>query len=156
MLRTVLAVLFSLIAAGAALAQGEKRLGSTDIAGTWRGQWMSQAGSVYAATLVLRAMPNGTIDGNFAWVLEKSSRPEDQGKIGKDGVEYVSGRANTTARTVNLSGTSKNDPYGVVYLDRYKMVISDDGLVMGGLSENQGDWKGQIVLFRVVNDTRGR
>jgi hypothetical protein len=62
--------------------------------------------------------------------------------------EYVSGRTNTTARTVTLAGTRKDDPNEVIGLDRYKMVVSDDGRVMGGITWNHGDWMGQIILRR--------
>jgi hypothetical protein len=147
--RLILAFLFALLFAIPATAQGEKPLTTTDLSGTWQGQWTSPAGFLYAAMLTLKVTPDGLASGDFTWILKRSPRPEDQSKLSMFGTEYVSGRTNTTARTVTLMGTRKDDPKNVIGLDRYRMVVSDDGAVMGGITENHGDWQGQIILSKV-------
>jgi hypothetical protein len=148
-MRFVLALLIGLLAAAApAFAQNEKPLSTLDLSGTWQGNWVSPKGYLYTTTLSLRVTSDGLASGSFAWVLKRSPRPEDQRLLGSGATEYVSGRTNTTARTVTLAGTRKDDPDGVIGLDRYKMVLSDDGRVMGGITYNHGDWQGQIVLAK--------
>jgi hypothetical protein len=152
MMRLALALLLALFSIAhsivPAVAQAEKPLPGADVSGTWNGQWSSPSGFLFTATLTLKVEPDGRASGNFAWVLRRSPRPEEQAKLGKGGVEYVSGHADTAARTVTLAGTSKDDPDHVLGLDRYRLVLSDDGHVLGGISENHGSWLGQIVLTR--------
>jgi len=147
-MRALVAMLAGLAFALPAVAQSEKPLSTLDLSGTWRGQWISPPGFLYAAILTLRVGADGLATGSFAWTLMRSPRPEEQSKLGMGATEYVSGRTNTTARTVTLAGTRKDDPNGVIGLDRYKMVVSDDGRTMGGITWNHGDWQGQIILSR--------
>lgn len=147
-MRFILALLVGLLAAAPCLAQNEKPLSTLDLSGTWQGNWISPKGYVYATTLNLRVSSDGLASGSFAWVLKKSPRADEQAKLGMGATEYVTGRTNTTARTVTLAGTRKDDPDNVIGLDKYKLVISDDGRVMGGITWNHGDWQGQILLVR--------
>ena len=147
-MRALLALLVGLLLAGPATAQSEKPLAAADLSGVWQGQWISSRGFLYTTILTLRVGTDGLATGSFAWTLRRSPRPEEQSKLGMSATEYVSGRTNTTARTVTLEGTRKDDPNSVIGLDRYKMVVSDDGKVMGGITWNHGDWQGQIVLSR--------
>lgn len=149
-MRHILALLAALLFAFPAAAQGEKSLTTTNLSGTWQGQWTSPAGFLYAAVLTLEVTSDGLARGDFNWILKRSPRPAEQSKIGMSGTEYLSGRTNTTARTVTLAGTRKDDPNNVIGLDRYKMVVSDDGRVMGGITDNHGDWQGQIILSKVT------
>ena len=149
MMRAVATVLFALIACvSAAFAQAERPLVASDLVGTWQGQWTSPSGHLYATTLTLRVTPTGAAEGSFAWTLKRSPRPEEQGKLGMSGTEFVSGQANLAARTLTLMGTRKDDPNNIIGLDRYRVVVSDDGRVMGGITENYGNWQGQILLSR--------
>ena len=145
-MRVVVGVLLALMAIFPAFANDEKRLTPGELSGTWSGQWTSPKGLVYAATLDIQIRQDGFANGSITWVLKASPRPEDKARLEKTAIEYVSGRTNMTARTMTLAGTRKDDPENLIELDRYKMIISDDGLVMGGLSHNRGDWLGQIVL----------
>ncbi len=147
-MRIIVGVLLALMAALPAFANDEKRLTAGEMSGVWTGQWTSPKGFVYAATLDIQIRQDGFANGSLTWVLKQSPRAEDRARVGKTAIEYVSGRTNMTARTMTLAGTRKDDPENLIELDRYKMVISDDGRVMGGLSLNRGDWLGQIVLTR--------
>lgn len=147
-MRVLLALLLGLLIAGPAVAQTEKPLTTADISGTWQDEWTSARGFLYSAVLNLRVSPDGLATGSFTWTLKRSPRPEEQAKLGLGATEHVSGRTNTTARTVTLAGTRKDDPHTIIGLDRYKMVVSDDGRVMGGITWNHSDWLGQIILRR--------
>lgn len=147
-MRALLALLIGLLLAGPAAAQPEKPLKAADLSGRWQGQLTSPLGFLYETVLTLRVGSDGLATGSFAWTLKRSPRPEEQSKLGLSATEYLQGRTNTTARTVTLEGTRKEDPQTIIGLDRYKMVVSDDGKVMGGITWNQGDWMGQIILSR--------
>ena len=149
-MRIVFAFLAALLFAFPATAQSDKPLTTADLSGTWQGQWTSPSGFLYAAVLTLEVSADGLARGDFNWILKRSPRPAEQSKLGMSGTEYVSGSTKTTARTVTLAGTRKDDPNNVIGLDRYKMVVSDNGRVIGGITENHGDWQGQIILTRVT------
>jgi len=149
LVRIVLTIFAALLLAFSGPAQSEP-LTTMDLSGTWQGQWTSPAGFLYTTTLTLKVTPDGLATGNFVWMLKRSPRPDEQSKLGMTGTEYVSGRTNTTARTVTLAGNRKDDPSNVIGLDRYKMVVSDDGRVMGGITDNHGDWQGQIILSKAA------
>ena len=105
-MRALLALLVGLLLAGPATAQSEKPLAAADLSGVWQGQWISSRGFLYTTILTLRVGTDGLATGSFAWTLRRSPRPEEQSKLGMSATEYVSGRTNTTARTVTLRGRS--------------------------------------------------
>ncbi|MDP3158806.1 MAG: hypothetical protein Q8N31_02220 [Reyranella sp.] len=152
MVRSTLVALLALIALVPALspvtAQTERRLTARDLSGMWQGQWVSAAGYLYTTTLTLAALPDGSVEGHFAWVLKRSPRADEQAKLGMGATEFTTGRADFAARTVSLNGTNKDDPNNVIGLDRYRLTVSDDGRVIGGITWNNGNWQGQILLSR--------
>ncbi len=147
-MRATLALLLWVLLIAPALAQGG--LSAADLSGTWQGHWVSPTGFIYDTTLTLKVAPDGAANGAFAWVLKRSPRPEEQAKIGNAATEYVSGRIDAAAHTVALQGIRKDDPNSVIDLDAYRMMISDDGRVMGGITHNHGNWQGQIILNRTA------
>lgn len=152
-MRSILVALLALIALvpgpSPAAAQTEARpLTSAELSGTWRGQWTSATGYLYATTLTLSVAPDGKAEGRFAWVLKRSPRADEQSKLDLGAMEFVSGRADFAARTVSLNGTHKDDPNTVIGLDRYRLVVSDDLRTLGGITWNHGNWQGQILLTR--------
>lgn len=62
--------------------------------------------------------PDGKAEGRFAWVLKRAPRTEQQAKLYLGAMEFVSGRADFTARTVSLNGTHGDDPITVIGPDR--------------------------------------
>ena len=151
-MRTALAALLALIVLVVAdrptAAQTKPPLPIDDLAGEWRGQWISPSGYLFTTTLTLKVAPDGAAEGRFLWVLRRSPLPEEQRKLGMEATEFVSGRVDATARTASLAGTRKDDPNDVIFMDLYRLVVSDNGRTMGGLTRNLGDWDGQIFLQR--------
>ena len=147
--RAALAALLLLIASTLpGLAQTKPDLPANDLTGEWQGSWISPSGYLFTTTLMLQVSPNGAVNGTFVWTLKRSPLPEEQRKIGMAATEYVSGRFDAAAGTLVVAGTSKNDPHDVIFTDRYRLVIADNGRTMGGLSRNLGDWDGQLFLAR--------
>jgi hypothetical protein len=144
-----LAALFVLIASALpAIAQTKPDLPATDVAGAWQGRWISPSGYLFTTTLELQVAPDGMAIGTFVWVLRRSPLPEEQSKLGLAATEYLSGRFDRGAGTLVIAGTRKDDPHDVMFMDRYRLIVSGNGRTIGGLSRNLGDWDGQLFLAR--------
>lgn len=137
-----------LVLAASAAAQTKPSLPVSDLAGDWHGQWTSPSGSLFAATLSLKVAPDGIADGQFVWTLKRSPLAEEQRKLGMSAIEFVSGKVDSAAGTVSLAGTRKDDPNDVIFTDRYRLVVGENGRTLGGVSRNLGDWDGLIFLQR--------
>ncbi|MDP2330338.1 MAG: hypothetical protein Q8M19_06540 [Reyranella sp.] len=144
-----LAALLVLIASALpAIAQTKPDLPATDVAGEWQGQWTSPSDYLFTTALTLQVAPDGMASGTFVWVLKRSPLAEEQRKLGLAATEYMSGRFDPVASTLVVAGTRKDDPHDVIFMDRYRLIVSGNGRTMGGLSRNLGDWDGQLFLAR--------
>jgi hypothetical protein len=47
-----------------------------------------------------------------------------------------------------LNGYKLDDPEHILVLDKYRLAVSDDGKVLGGLTFNNGAWTGQFIAIR--------
>lgn len=144
----LLAALALLALAASAYAQTKPPLPVSDLAGEWHGQWTSPSGYLFAATLSLKVAPDGIADGRFVWTLKRSPLAEEQRKLGMSATEFVSGKVDSAAGTVTLSGTRKDDPDDVIFTDRYRLVAGENGRSLAGISGNLGDWDGLVFLQR--------
>jgi hypothetical protein len=132
----------------AAFAQTKPALPTNDLNGRWHGQWTSPTGYLFTATLDLKVLADGAAEGRFIWTLKRSPLPEEQRKLDMSATEFVSGKVDSAAGTVNLAGTRKDDPNDVIFTDRYRMVVGENGRTLGGVSRNLGDWDGLVFLQR--------
>ncbi|GEP59532.1 hypothetical protein [Reyranella soli] len=144
----LLATLALLVLAVSASAQTKPPLPVSDLAGEWHGQWTAPTGYLFTATLSLKVAPDGIADGQFVWTLKSSPLAEEQRKLGMSAIEFVSGKVDSAAGTVSLAGTRKDDPNDVIFTDRYRLVVGENGRTLGGVSRNLGDWDGLIFLQR--------
>lgn len=144
----LLAALALLVLAASASAQTRPPLPVGDLAGDWHGQWTSPSGYLFTTTLSLKVAPDGIADGQFVWKLERSPLAEEQRKLGMSAIEFVSGKVDRAAGTVTLAGTRKDDPNDVIFTDRYRLVVGENGRSLAGVSGNLGDWDGLIFLQR--------
>ncbi|MFI5002057.1 MAG: hypothetical protein ACHQK9_19420 [Reyranellales bacterium] len=147
-MRLFLAALLVLAAIVPASTQTKPPLPADDLAGEWRGQWTSPSGYFFTTTLKLQVAADGTAQGQFVWLLLHTPLPQESKKLGMHGTEFVSGRVDKAAKSVTLAGTRKEDPDDVIFTDSYRMIVSENGRTMGGVSRNLGDWDGQIFLAR--------
>ncbi|MBY0322560.1 MAG: hypothetical protein K2X72_27835 [Reyranella sp.] len=144
----LLAALTVLLLAVSASAQTKPPLPVSDLAGEWHGQWTAPGGYLFTATLSLKVAPDGIADGQFVWTLKRSPLAEEQRKLDMSAIEFVSGKVDSAAGTVTLAGTRKDDPNDVIFTDRYRMVVGENGRTLGGVSRNLGDWDGLVFLQR--------
>jgi hypothetical protein len=142
------AALALLVLAASASAQTKPPLPVSDLSGEWHGQWTSPSGYLFTTTLFLKVAPDGTADGRFVWTLKRSPLAEEQRKLGMSATEFVSGKVDGAAGAVTLSGTRKDDPNDVIFTDRYRLVVGENGRSLAGVSGNLGDWDGLVFLQR--------
>ena len=129
------------------------------VTGAWRGIFTDPAGFVYTAEMTLETGPgcktcavvgDGSIRGKIVWMLRKTpanATPELAAKVGMTGTELVKGKRKGEGLLV-LNGYQKDDPNNIIGLDQYRLAISDDGKVIGGITLNYGPWTGQLFAVR--------
>lgn len=130
-----------------------------NVAGEWRGMWTNPEGLVYTATMTLETGPScktcavisdGSIRGKIVWTLRKAGpnvTPESADIVGMTDTELVKGEMKGDGLVV-LNGYEADDPTHLKGVDQYRLAISDNGKVMGGITLNGGSWTGQFIAVR--------
>lgn len=113
---------------------------------TWNGQWISERGYQFEARMELDVDRSGAVQGRIQWTWTKSPLPEDKPKLGSRGVEYVWGRYDAGSRLLRIEGYRRDDPKFVLGVDKYRLVLVDDGSTLAGPTENHGTWGALFVL----------
>lgn len=121
----------------------------TEIIGQWQGQWSSPYGTIFSSNLYLESTnrSNG-VQGQINWTMKSTPQQSKQSKIGLTAVEYVRGSYNQETRMLTLEGYRKDDPNSIITLDKYRLVIAEDGRSLGGATWNHGGWRGKLSLNR--------
>lgn len=125
------------------LAQGQPAF-----VGNWQGEWSNPGGYIYTADMQLSAASDGSILGKIHWVLKQSPNADEQAKLGMSGTEFVSGTYDSDSRVLSFEGVSKTDPNNILGLDNYKLLLAENSNVMGGITSNNGSWRGVFSLTR--------
>ena len=145
--------------AGLVLLGGLANAQTVNVAGEWRGIWTDPTGYAFTVTITLETGPgcktcapagNGSIRGKIVWTLRKTpanATPELAAKVGLTGTELVKGERKGEGLLV-LNGYQKDDPNHIIGIDQYRLAISDDGKVIGGITLNYGPWTGQLFAVR--------
>ena len=120
--------------------------------GNWQGEWSDSVGYIYTADMQLTSASDGSILGKIQWTLKQSPRAEEQSKLGKTGTEFVSGTYDSGSRVLMFEGISKTDPDNILGLDKYKLLLADNSNVIGGITWNNGSWRGVFSLTRSGHD----
>jgi hypothetical protein len=85
------------------------------------------------------------IDGYILWTLEESPVPSERDKIGLQAKEFVRGTFDAKTRVVKLKGYRRNDKYGIIGLDEYKLTLSADGKHLYGKTKAEyNSWAGRM------------
>jgi len=132
---------------------------SGSVAGDWRGIWTNAAGDVFSARITLEqgaackdcATRSTAVQGKIVWMLRKvgaKAPPEDAEKIGTVLTEKVKGENKGDGLLV-LNGYEADDPNVLKGIDQYRLAISDNGKVIGGVTLAGGTWTGQFLAVRI-------
>jgi hypothetical protein len=130
-----------------AVAQTNSAAEHAPVAGPWRGMWKG-GDFLYEAEMTLNVSPAANVEGSIGWTLRASPRPNEASKIGMKGIEYVRGKFYPDVGLLILDGYRKDDPNGILGLDKYRLVVSPTGKILGGITQEHGDWGGQFFLTR--------
>jgi hypothetical protein len=117
-----------------------------DLAARWIGYWTAPEGWIYRADTVLEVDNDNAVTGVIQWTLLKSPRPEEQAKLGLTGTEHVQGTFLPEAGAVRMEGVSLDDPNHILGVDKYRLILSDDAMTLGGITFHGGTWNAQILL----------
>ena len=93
----------------------------------------------------------GRIQGKIVWTLRKAgsnSSPESADKVGTMATELVRGEMKGNG-LLALNGYEADNPTHMKGTDQYRLAISDNGKVVGGITLNGGSWTGQFIAVRV-------
>jgi hypothetical protein len=132
---------FSSPASAVAVPVGPKIDPNLSPSGNWAGDWSSK--STYFTATANLTETSGQVSGQIVWTLARTSNPKKTGKIGSTATEYVQGTFNPATRVVALRGVRKDDPNGIVILDRYNLSLAENNRTLSGRSIN-----GNFVLRR--------
>jgi hypothetical protein len=129
---------------------------TSSVTGEWRGIWTNPAGLVYTAEMTLETGPScktcavvseGGIRGMIVWTLRKAGTNATPEPGGATFTELVKGELKGSELLV-LNGYEADDPAHMKGTDQYRLAISDNGKVVGGITLNGGDWTGQFIAVR--------
>lgn len=105
--------------------------------GRWSGDWTS-SNAYYTAVVVLKDNGGGKFTGEIYWTLQRHSNPQKSYKVGATATEYVQGTFNPATRAIVLGGYRKDDPQGILVLDKYNLVLAENNQSLGGVSKSNG------------------
>jgi hypothetical protein len=126
------------------------------VTGEWRGIWTNPAGMVFTAAMTLETGPGcktcaviseGGIRGKIVWTLRKAGTNATAETTGTTFTELVKGELKGDGLLV-LNGYEMDDPTHMKGIDQYRLAISDNGKVVGGITLNGGSWTGQFIAVR--------
>ncbi|MFQ6070086.1 MAG: ankyrin repeat domain-containing protein [Candidatus Aminicenantales bacterium] len=105
---------------------------NVSLSGKWEGKWTNLEGYLYNFVANFKIGFNNRVEGLIEWGLRYSPRSEEQIKTGYKAMEYVQGSYNPDTRRVSLKGYKEDDPYGIINIKNYTLIISIDGKTLGG------------------------
>lgn len=109
--------------------------------GDWTGDWNTEKTS-YMATAKFNEQ-NGEVSGQIVWTLKQTTNPKKIDKIGTSAVEYVEGKFDPQTKLLTFNGVRKDDPNGIIILDKYNMSLAENNQTLMGVSIN-----GKFILKR--------
>ncbi len=116
-------------------------------AAAWSGAWNGN-GYRYGCEMTVNLGSENTVRGSIVWTLRGSPAAGDSARIGVTATEYVEGAYDPDHRLLTVAGFGKDDPKGVIGLDRYRLRVSEDGGTLIGNSWNHGTWDGRFSASR--------
>jgi hypothetical protein len=60
--------------------------------------------------------------------------------VGQVATEDLAGTYDFATRQLEVKGTSKDDPNGIISQEEYRLTLSEDGLSLSGKSLKDGSW----------------
>ena len=92
----------------------------------------------------------GSVRGKIVWTLRKAganASAEQAFQVDTTTTELVKGEMKGEG-LLALDGYQSDAP-GLKPVDKYRLALSDNGKVLGGITLNGGSWTGQFIAMRV-------
>lgn len=118
----------------------------------WQGAWTSPDRYLFQAEMTLTVANNGSVDGSIKWTLLRSPRGSEQSKIGLTAMEHVKGTYDSSAKLVTMTGYRKDDPYTIIGVDVYRLLLADRGNAIVGVTSANGTWEGRFSARKVQRE----
>jgi len=140
-------------AASAAKPQDAQAGAPIDAIGHWHGFWVAPDGWSYEADMQIHAGLADNVTADITWTLRAApdSATAYQGKTGMTGVEHAKGTFLPGCAVVKMEGVSLDDPNTILGMDKYRLVLSDDGTTLGGITWDHGAWDAEFMAKRQAN-----
>jgi uncharacterized protein (TIGR03067 family) len=118
-----------------------------ELSGKYIGTWTG-SDYIYEGELFIATTSDMKVTGKILWTLLRSPNMNDT-RIGKSGVEYISGGYDPNNTVYVFDGIRKDDPNNVIGLDSYRLGRSlyDDRLV-GRTKGHDNSWVALFVLVK--------
>jgi tetratricopeptide (TPR) repeat protein len=131
---------------------------SPGVNGIWVGEWSnptSSPGFLFLCEIELKTNSANEVSGSIRWNLRKSPSHAEQPKVSQNAVENVRGTYDPESRVASIEGYKKNDPRGIIVLDKYKLILSVDGETLSGKTYSSGAWDGELFAHRKTPQMKG-
>lgn len=123
-------------------------IATIDVTGRWSCEWSTPRGYLFTCTLDLQLTDQTVVTGKINWTLKLSPRIEEQHLIGRSATEFVRGSFDPRNRVLMFQGYDKEDHYGVIALDSYRLTLSGDAGEIQGKTSSNGTWEGVFIARR--------
>jgi hypothetical protein len=98
--------------------------------------WSFDCGNKYGGICnVSTGSTANNFSGHIVWTL-KQSRTRKKENIGATAIEHIEGTFNPVTRLLDVKGVRKDDPHGIVILDKYQLTLGADNQSLIGSSLN--------------------
>ena len=109
-----------------------ERAEKASVKGVWDGKWTSLTEYLYSFTMNLTIGMNNKVEATIEWTLKYTPQSDENLKVGLKATEYVSGSYNPDTREVTLNGIRENDPYAIINVSNYQLILLSDSQTLHG------------------------
>jgi hypothetical protein len=136
-----------------AKAQDSKAAAPASAVGHWHGFWAAPGGWSFEFDMQIHGGLADSITADIAWTLRAApaAQTDMQAKIGMTGVEHTTGTFLPGWGVVKMDGVSLDDPNKILGMDKYRLILSDDGSTLGGITSDSGAWDAEFMGKRQAN-----
>lgn len=121
-----------------------------DIEGKWNCTWTKNEWKFKCQMELI--VNNNEVSGNMKWQALKWPKNADDyynKKADKTAIEYVRGNYNESTKELKLQGYEKDDPYEIIGLDTYKLILKNKKTLQGSSKTNENNWKGVFIAKKI-------
>ncbi len=123
----------------------------------YQGEWTRvNKHELFTGVFKIELKSKGVVNATWLWTFkyidtnDASLSELYQGKSGKKAVEFGAGTWDRNTRDLFVEGLTKNDPNGIIGLDKYSLKLTADGQVIYGKSNSNGNEDGLFYAKKIT------